>query len=205
MAASMFIINRAPGIKSSDDVVTSFYAGQGTGPLEAAVLYLLPLAGVCFLWFTGVLRHRLRMVEGSRLGLLAAVQFGAGIIFLSLLFAAGAGLGSGIVVRLAGAQLPSAASLRQVTALSDALLYIFASRAAAMFVLTTSTVGLRTRTLPRWLALAGLAVAAALMFASSLSLTFVLIFPAWVLIISAEQLRRRHKGAAELPGRIAST
>lgn len=204
MGASLIIISHAPGVRASDDAVNSFYAGSRLYPLQVTVLYLLPVAGVCFLWFVGVLRYRLRLVEGSRLGLVATVQYAAGVIFLALLFASGAGLGSGVAVKLSGAALPSAASLRQVLALSDAMLYIYASKAAAMFTLTTSVVGLRTGTLHRWLGCTGLLVAAVLMFATSLSLAFVLVFPGWVLVVSLYQLRRRHAGAPTLPGRPGS-
>jgi hypothetical protein len=201
MGASLVIINDAPGARSSDDAITSFYASSRFHPLEVTVLYLLPAAGVCFLWFVGVLRYRLGLLEGGRVGLMATVQFAAGIIFLALLFVSGAGFGSGIGSKLLGAQLPDAASLRQILAFSDAMLYGYATRASAIFVLTTSTVGLRTRTLPRLLGYAGILAALALLLAASLSLAFVLVFPVWVLIVSVEQLRRRYAGAAEIVGK----
>lgn len=191
MGASLIIIRNAPGARAGDDAIISFYAGARTDPLAATVLYLLPLAGVCFLWFTGVLRYRLRMLEGSRVALLATVQFAAGIVFLALLFAAGAGYGAGVAIKLAGARLPDAASLREILALSDAMLYVYGTRASAIFVLTTSMVGLRTRVLSRALGYAGVLAALALLFTTSLSLAFVLVFPVWVLVVSAEQLWRR--------------
>lgn len=200
MGASLVVINDAPGARSSDDAITSYYASSRFRPLEITVLYLLPLSGVCFLWFLGVLRYRLGLLEGSKVGLIATVQYGSGIIFLALLFTAGAGFGSGIATKLAGAQLPDASSLRQILAFSDATLFIYATRASAIFVLTTSTVALRTRTLPRLLCYAGILTALALLVATSLSLAFVLVFPAWVLVVSIQQLVRRHTGATEITG-----
>jgi hypothetical protein len=202
MGASLVIIDNAPGVRASDEAITHYYSGSRDRPLEATVLYLLPLAGVCFLWFVAVLRYRLRLLEGSRLGLIATVQFASGIVFLALLFTAGAGFGAGIATELISTQQPDAASLREVIALSDALLFIYATRASAIFVLSTSMVGLRTGTLPRPLGWIGLLVALALLLASVLSFWFVLVFPAWVLIVSVEQLRRRLTGAAEISGKL---
>jgi hypothetical protein len=42
MGASVVIINDAPGARTSDDAMTSFYASSRFRPLEIAVLYPLP-------------------------------------------------------------------------------------------------------------------------------------------------------------------
>ena len=53
-----------------------------------------------------------------------------------------------------------------------------------MFIIVTSTIGLRTGTLPRWLAFSGYAVALTLLFGVSLFRLSVLLFPAWVAAVS---------------------
>ena len=63
-------------------------------------------------------------------------------------------------------------------------------------MIVSSTIGLRTRTLPRWLAYLGFVVALVLLFSVSYSRVFVLIFPAWVAVISIELLLRRRPSPA---------
>src|SRR6266403_5433019 len=53
----------------------------------ALALNLIPLAGVAFLWFIGVLRDRLGQQEDR---FFATVFLGSGLLFLAMLFAAAA-------------------------------------------------------------------------------------------------------------------
>ena len=57
----------------------------------ALALNLVPLAGVAFLWFIGVLRDRLGQQEDR---FFATVFFGSGLLFLAMLFAAAAVIGA---------------------------------------------------------------------------------------------------------------
>jgi hypothetical protein len=50
-------------------------------------LYLVPFAGIAFLWFIGVLRDRLGELEDR---FFATVFFGSGLLFLAMLFASAA-------------------------------------------------------------------------------------------------------------------
>jgi hypothetical protein len=65
----------------------------------------------------------------------------------------------------------------------------------------SSTIGLRTGTLPRWLAFLGYTIALVLLVSISFSRGFVLVFPAWVALVSVELLRRAptDRPAASLP------
>ena len=51
-------------------------------------------------------------------------------------------------------------------------------------MIVTSTIGLRTGTLPRWLVLAGYVIALILLIAVSFFRLSVLLFPAWVAAVS---------------------
>ena len=55
---------------------------------------------------------------------------------------------------------------------------------AAVFLISQATLWLRTGVMPRWLALPTYSVALVLLFIVSQSTWVVLIFPAWVLIVS---------------------
>ena len=57
-------------------------------------------------------------------------------------------------------------------------------RMAAVFTLSVSTLGLRTKALPRWVSFTGYAVALALLLAAGEHKWTQLVFPTWVLLVS---------------------
>jgi len=130
----------------------------------------------------------------------ASVFLGSGLLFVAMLFV-GAAMSGGLlaeVVAGSGAQPgPDVLALgRQVTTL---LLHLYAMRMAAVFTLSTATITLRTRVVPRWIGLLGVAVAVILLVSVGLTLWVELLFPAWILLLSVDILRtgwRRSAGAA---------
>src|SRR5689334_2463608 len=60
----------------------------------ALALNLIPIAGIAFLWFIGVLRDRLGALEDR---FFATVFFGSALLFLAMLFAAAAVAGAIVV------------------------------------------------------------------------------------------------------------
>jgi len=61
---------------------------------------------------------------------------------------------------------------------------IYALRMAGVLLISLGTMWLRTRVMPRWLALVTYVVAIVLLVVTSVSLWVTLIFPAWVLGVS---------------------
>ena len=64
-----------------------------TGPgstLALAGLYIVPFAGIAFLWFIGVVRDRIGEREDK---FFATVFFGSGLLFVAMIFAAAAVIG----------------------------------------------------------------------------------------------------------------
>ena len=78
-------------------------------------------------------------------------------------------------------------------------LYIYAVRAAAVFIISVSTLGLRTGALPRWLVFLGYAVAVVQLVSVSYYKGIVLVFPAWVAVASVELLRAARAGRTAAP------
>ncbi len=116
---------------------------------------------------------------------LSTVFIGSGLLFVALMFAAtAAAIAPVATVKFQGAPLPGPDAFGLARGLAYSLLYIYAVRAGAVFIIVTSTIGLRTGTLPRWLAFSGYAVALTLLFAVSLFRLSVLLFPAWVAAVS---------------------
>jgi hypothetical protein len=69
-----------------------------------------------------------------------------------------------------------------------------AMRMAAVFTISTATIGLRTRFMPRWIGFSGYAIALVLLLAIGITPWVRLLFPLWILILSldtfVESLRR---------------
>jgi MFS family permease len=160
-------------------------------------IYLVPFAGVAFLWFIGVLRDRLGRREDQ---FFATVFFGSGLLFIAMFFSAAAIVGS-IVVAFATKpdQSVSLETFVFVRSLAFNLMNVFAIKMAAVFMISTSVVIARTRAAPRYLAYLG-AVSALFILVASQSLDWAfLVFPIWVLLFSTQVLVDNFRRAAELP------
>jgi hypothetical protein len=64
-------------------------------------------------------------------------------------------------------------------------------RMAAVFTMSTATIGVRTRFIPRWLAFSGYAIALILLLVAGITPWIELIFPAWIPLFSLDTLFRR--------------
>ena len=161
-------------------------------------LNLVPFAGIAFLWFIGVVRDRIGQLEDR---FFATVFLGSGLLFVAMLFA-GAAFAGGLIVDVAArSAVPGPDTLaigRQITGL---LLRVYAMRMAAVFTMSTATIMLRTAVVPRWIGLAGFAVAVVLLVSVGLTPWVELLFPAWILLLSTDILR---KGLRQSPG-VAGT
>jgi hypothetical protein len=71
-----------------------------------------------------------------------------------------------------------------VEQLGMGLLATFGSRMAAVFVLSVTSVGMRTRLVPRWMVAIGYAVALVLLLSPPVTRWSQLLFPSWVLLLS---------------------
>jgi hypothetical protein len=151
-------------------------------------LYLVPFSGVTFLWFIAVVRDQLGDREDR---FFATVFFGSGVIFVAVLFAAMAMLvAPSVGYRELGQAPPTASTVGLLRAISYAMVFGFASRAAAVFIVATATIGLRTGVFPRWLSLAGYAVSVMLLVGVTVVDWLILLFPFWVATASVYLFRR---------------
>lgn len=143
---------------------------------------LIPFAGVAFLWFIGVVRDRLGAAEDR---LFATVFLGSGLLFLAMLFVAAAIFGSIVIVYAANpGGLANSATFAVARAFAYVVVNVYAIKMAGVFMMVSSTLGLRTGFVARWVGVLGLVLALFLLFGSQLfDLSFV-VFPAWVLLIS---------------------
>jgi hypothetical protein len=162
-------------------------SGQSTAFVIGG-LYLAPFAGIMFLWFVAVIRDQLGEREDR---FFATVFFGSGLLFVALLFTTAAVVSTAttLVEFLGGAEL-STEGQAILRALAYTLLFAMATRAAAVFMLATATIGIKSGVFPRWFALVGYLLGFVLLVAVSFWDWFILVLPGWVAVVSLFILRR---------------
>jgi hypothetical protein len=170
-------------------------------------VYLVPFAGIAFLWFIAAVRARIGANEDR---FFATVFLGSGLVFVAMLYAAAAAAGASLAaVKFQGSPPPHPDVFVFARGLAYTLLYVYAIRAAGVFMLVSSTIGLRTGTLPRWLVFLGYAIALVLLLSVTYFKGFILIFPVWVTLVSIEPsasaawVRRRVSASPPRYGRLS--
>jgi hypothetical protein len=156
-------------------------------------LALMPLAGVAFLWFIGVVRDRLGPYEDQ---FFAEVFQGSGLLFLAMTFGAFA-VAAGIFtsLRIGGDQIITHEAFVVGRAVMSQMFNLYALKMAAVFMFSLSTLWLRTGMMPRWLCFVSYAVALLMLVSLSVSLWMVLWFPGWVVVVSIYFLIMSYRGA----------
>jgi hypothetical protein len=145
-------------------------------------LNLVPFAGVAFLWFLGVLRDRLGEKEDQ---FFATVFLGSGFMFLGMIFVAAAAMGGLIhAYSVATVALLGSPSFAFARAFAFDVMHIYAFKMAAVFMVSTSTLAIKTQLVARWIAYLGYASAVFLLVGSSYLDWALFIFPAWVFLVS---------------------
>jgi hypothetical protein len=154
--------------------------------MVSLALNLLPFAGIAFLWFIGVVRDRLGEYEDR---LFATVFLGSGLLFLAMLFASAAVAGG--TLQMYGTT-PSMLIESGMYAFGRTVTYeimnVYTMKMAGVFMITTSTLSLRTGIVPRWMAYLGLVLALFLLFSLGFFEWAPLVFPLWIFLISAHIL-----------------
>ncbi len=160
----------------------------------ALALNLVPIAGVAFLWFIGVLRDRLGELEDR---FFATIFFGSGVLFLALLFSAAAIIGALIVTAEAdGSQaIVDSAVLHFGRAIAHTVVNVYLMKMCVVFMFSTSVIALRTGLASRWLGFAGLVLALAIILFGSLFDGALFAFPLWALVLNANLLARQQSAS----------
>ena len=146
-------------------------------------LNLVPFTGIAFLWFMGVLRTRIGRLEDQ---FFATVFLGSGLLFVAMLFVVTA-LTRALLDTFAADGRPPAQSETYAVGreMSYALMNSFAVKMTGVFIMVTSTIGRRTGILPRWMIVVGFAVALVMLLSIADFAWIALVFPSWVLLLSA--------------------
>ena len=180
LGAALVLIGVSAPTEPSD--AGAWLSDPGRREAVALALNLVPFAGIAFLWFIGVIRDRIGEHEDR---LFATVFLGSGLLFVGMLFVAAAvaaGLLTDPAIEAGRAPSPELWGLGRRPTFT--VLNVYAIRMGAVFILSTTTIGRRTRILPRWLVITGVVVGLVLLLGSDLSTWVNLVLPIWVLILS---------------------
>jgi hypothetical protein len=179
---ALIALRQQPLVGATDAEILDWFAAGNAGFVVVAGLYLAPFSGIAFLWFVAVVRDRVGSREDRFLG---TVFLGSGLLFIALMFAAAAAAGSIVAgVQFQHARPPSATTVDLASSLAYVLLFVFAARAAAVFLISTATIGRRTGALPRAIVWPGYAVALVMLLTSTTFEWFILLLPGWVAVAS---------------------
>jgi hypothetical protein len=159
---------------------------SGGARTTGLALNLVPFAGIAFLWFIGVLRDRLGQREDK---FFATVFLGSGLLFLALLFASAAMAGGLLRMYVSAPGLVIDSGLYAFgRTVAYEMMNVYTLRMAGVFMISTCTLSLRTGIIPRWMAYLGLVLALFLLLSLGAFYWAPLVFPLWVLLVSAHIL-----------------
>jgi hypothetical protein len=192
------LMSGVPGPRASNAEIAEFYGSGGSRRVVLVGLYLMPLAAIAFVWFIVALRMWIETSARRRDALLSNIQLASGILYVALFCAASAAWSVlAASIEFADAETDPVVA-RQFPQYGTSLLLVFAFRMAAMFVFTTSSILRASGVLPRWLAWSGYAVGLFLLLSASFEGWFALVFPAWLLVLSAVLMLRARQIPPEL-------
>ena len=199
---AMVLVRRAPALRDPDAAYDAFYAGGGEA-LATLGLTVVPFAGIALLWHLSATRAMFQAVPRQFSPVQAWLQMAAGLLFLCMMFVGSAAAGA---VALLGAfevtPLPPPEVARALAAVGYGLMFVFGVRMAGMYMITTIGMAVAAGLLPRWLAVIGYLAAAFLLVSTTYHPLVLLVFPAWVVVVSVVLLLRAGRSTA--PERLRS-
>ncbi|MFK4226798.1 hypothetical protein [Streptomyces sp. NPDC019890] len=177
------------------DVGGDWFSDASRRRTVQTALGLIPFAGIFFLWFMGAVRARIGDAEDK---FVATVFLGSGLLFVATLFGAAAAAGS--LLAAAGASGTGSGQLQYFGQhFTYGLLTTYSMRMAAVFTLSTSSIGHQLGVLPRWLSVLGYLVALTLLFVTDSIAWSELVFPLWALVVSLHILVAGRRSASASP------
>ena len=85
-----WLLSGTPDSRASDTDVASFYTSANQRRLVLAGLYIMPFAGIAFVWFIVALRMWISQTNRREDILLSNIQLVSGILYVALFFASAA-------------------------------------------------------------------------------------------------------------------
>jgi hypothetical protein len=188
---ALIFVQRAPGLGASDDAYADFYrAGHGSD-LVTAGMYLVPFAGIAFLWFMAATRTLVLALPNTSSPIQRFLQHASGVLFVALLFAGTALVGAvALLTVFSDNPVPAPDVARGMTGAGYGMVFVFGVRAAGMFLLTTTTLARSCGLMHNWVAWISYLAGAFLLVSTTFHPAILLVFPAWVVLVSVLALLR---------------
>jgi hypothetical protein len=192
-ALAFLFLRQSLGSALDTETVLRNVTGSGA-TLALAGLYIVPFAGIAFLWFIAVVRDRIGEREDK---FFATVFLGSGLLFVAMLFAAAAVLGGLVAGNRFGTASPTnLATVGFARSVGYSFLFVYAAKVAGVFTLATANI-MRRSGWPRWTSLSGFATALVLILSITFFEPIVMLFAVWVAAISVYVLVT---GGKQAPG-----
>ncbi len=181
---SYWLMLDVPRLGSTDAELEAFYSSSESRVVNVVALYLLPFAGIAFIWF--IVSVRLWIAARARRpldDLFSNVQLVSGIVFLALLFSSAAAISIGAITNTSIDDSRSMDVAREFPLFGGSLFFVFATRMGAMFVFTTTKICSSSNITPKWFQWLGFAVGIVMLLTSSFNRGMIVVFPLWVLTL----------------------
>lgn len=186
---ALALLDRTPRLSLDDDELTAWFDEAGNRSALLLGLNLAAISSIAFLWFVAVIRRRIGDREDR---FFSTVFLGSAIAYVGAwLLAASAIASPAVAVTLLDAATISGSSATLAGGLGAAVLLVVAPRLQAVFVLTTTTIVLRSRALPTWFAVIGYVFGLNLLVVPLIARPLGIAFPIWVFVVSVALLIAR--------------
>jgi hypothetical protein len=187
---ALILVHRAPGITASDDDYAAFYR-DGSGDLVTVGLYVVPFAGIAFLWFMAAIHTFVLGLPNTASPIQRYLQQASGGLFVAMMFAGTALVGAVALLQVfSDNPVPSPDIARTMASAGYGLVFVFGVRAAGMFLLTTTTLARSCGLMSTPLAVVSYLAGAFLLFSTTFYPAVLLVFPGWVALVSVLALVR---------------
>ena len=187
---SWFLLQLPPDLSAPDAEISAWYEDSGNSQAVLIGLTLAVISAIAFLWFVAVIRRRVGDREDQ---FFATVFFGSGMLLTGVMLVGSAALASPAVMATLADRVPDPGATALVVAFGTALMALVLPRMQAVFVLSTSSLALRTERISRWVSYFGYAIGLVMFFMPILLEPLGLAFPIWVGVLSVALLMRRHE------------
>ncbi|MEA2001596.1 MAG: hypothetical protein U9N84_06890 [Actinomycetota bacterium] len=180
--AALVILTRFPALTLSNADLTAWFDSIEHQAALILGLNLAAVSAIAFLWFVAVIRRRIGDREDR---LFATVFLGSAIAYVAIWLVGAAVLAApAVAMTISDTGTVNRETATLASGLAAALILVVAPRIQAVFILTTSTVILRTRVLPKWLAYYGYLTALIVFTVPLVSQPTGFGLPAYVLVVS---------------------
>jgi hypothetical protein len=187
------LLQQSPPLDAPNDEIVDFYSDPDERRASLlAGLYVVPFAGIAFIWFMAALRDRYLRSGSKEHVVLSTVQLVSGTLFVVAIFAVSAvELALVWIAEQSADGSLDADAARTMVAFGAAMAQIVALRSGAVFIAISTTRAMRSGLFPRWYGILSMVSAVLLLFSYTAWPATALLMPIWVVASSALVLAQR--------------